>query len=368
MKEKLVVVLVVIFAVLGFIYLYIHLPMFGRLPQGERLARIQKMPNYRDGQFHNFRPTPVLVDKGLASTWFCFLFRKKKNLTPTKALPSIKTDLKNLNLKEDVMVWFGHSSYFLQISGKRILIDPLFSEVSSPILFSPRAFAGTCKYQAEDIPELDYLIITHDHWDHLDYQTLKKLRSKVKKVICPLGVGETLERWEFDSNQITEMYWEDSLVLDKELSIYCLPSRHFSGRSFFRNKTLWASFLIKSKDLKLYFSGDSGYDSHFSEIQKKFGDVDFAILDSGQHNEDWKYIHMLTPEVVCAARDLKTKVLVPAHICKLSLAYHPWDEPMEELTTLSKNENFKLFIPMIGEKIDLHANEWFLKTWWRKIK
>ena len=164
------------------------------------------------------------------------------------------------------------------------------------------------------------------------------------------------------------MYWQDSLDLDKELSIHCLPSRHFSGRSFFRNKTLWASFLIKSNNLKLYFRGGSGYDDHFQEIQKKFGPIDFAMLDSGQHNEDWKYIHMLTPEVVQAAQDLKTKVLIPSHICKLSLAYHPWDEPMEELVTLSKNEKFKLFIPMIGEKIDLHAKKWPLKTWWKNVK
>ena len=206
LKEKLIVVVVVIFAVLGAVYLYMHLPMFGRLPQEDRLACMQKMPNYRDGQFHNLHATPVLVKKGLASTWFGFLFRNNKNLKPPQALPSIKTDLKKLDSKEDVMVWFGHSSYFLQINGERILIDPLFSEVSSPVLFFPKAFEGTCAYQADDIPELDYLIITHDHWDHLDYQTIKELRKKVKKVICPLGVGETLKRWEFDKNQIIEMY------------------------------------------------------------------------------------------------------------------------------------------------------------------
>ncbi len=368
MKEKLVMIIGIVFAVLGAVYLYMHLPMFGRLPQGERLARIQKMPNYKDGEFHNFRSTPVLVKKGLISIWFNFLFRNQKNLKPPKALPSIKTDLKNLDPKEDVMVWFGHSSYFLQVNRKRILIDPLFSEVSSPILFSPKAFDGTCTYQAKDISELDYLIITHDHWDHLDYPTMKKLRSKVKRVMCPLGVGETLEHWEFDKNQIIEMYWGDSQKLDDELIVHCLPSRHFSGRGFQRNKTLWASFLIESKELKLYFGGDSGYDDHFKEIQEKFGAVDFAMLDSGQHNESWKYIHMLTPDVVHAAQDLKTKILIPAHICKLSLAYHPWDEPMEELVELSKDKDFKLFMPMIGEKINLHAKEWPLKTWWRDVK
>lgn len=365
---KLIIFVVIIFAVSGAVFLYIHFPMFGRLPQGERLARIQKIPNYRDGQFHNIHATPVLIKKGLASTWFGFLFRKTKNLTPPKALPSIKTDLKRLNPKEDVMVWFGHSSYFLQISGKRILIDPLFSEVSSPVLFFPKAFEGTCTYQADDIPELDYLIITHDHWDHLDYQTVKKLRTKVQKVICPLGVGETLEHWDFSKDQIIEMYWGDSQSLDGELFIHCLPSRHFSGRGFIRNKTLWASFLIKTNNLKLYFSGDSGYDDHFKEIQKKFGAIDFAMLDSGQHDESWKYIHMMTPDVVQAAQDLKTKILMPSHICKLSLAYHPWDEPMEELVKFSKNKDFKLFIPMIGEKINLQSKEWSLKTWWRNIK
>ena len=254
------------------------------------------------------------------------------------------------------------------MNGKSILIDPLFSEVSSPVLLWPAAFNGTNSYKAEDLPEVDYLLITHDHWDHLDYEIIKKLKPKIKKVVCGLGVGEHFEYWGFDKDHILEMDWNDKASFDKDFSIYCLPTRHFSGRGVLSNKTLWVSFLIKTKDFSLYFGGDSGYDTHYAEIGRQFGPIDLAILDSGQHDEKWKYIHMLIHEVIAASKDLGAKKIIPSHICKLSLANHKWNEPYEEISTMSYKENFSILTPMIGEKIKLRSSALKFTKWWKKYK
>lgn len=363
MKKMICSVLLIFVAIVA----YMQLPMFGHIPSGIRLEQIRKSLNYQDDHFCNIHNTSVMVRNPLKSM-SKFLFKNRTNLAPPAPLPSIRTDLHSLNPREDVLVWFGHSSYFVQIDGIRILVDPLFSEVSSPLLFFPRAFAGSNIYKPEDIPNIDYLIITHDHWDHLDYETVCALKDRIRTVVCPLGVGEHLEYWGFRSDRIIEMDWNSDLVCSNEFSIYCLPARHFSGRGIFRNKALWASFLIQSNGFKIYFCGDSGYDTHFAEIGSRFGGVDVAMLDSGQHDPNWHQIHMMTDEVVLAARDLGTKILIPAHICKLSLANHAWDEPLKELTDLVKYEHFQMVIPMIGEKIDLHARSHPSNNWWKSLE
>jgi L-ascorbate metabolism protein UlaG (beta-lactamase superfamily) len=271
-----------------------------------------------------------------------------------------------LNLGEDVLIWFGHSSYFIQLNGKRFLVDPLFSEVSSPVPFFPKAFKGSNAFQAEDMPPIDYLIITHDHWDHLDYETLLKLKSKIKMVICPLGVGEHLEYWGFSVDCILEMDWNEDVALDKDLTIFCLPTQHFSGRWLRRNRSLWGSFLLKTKNFTCYIGGDSGYGPHYKEIGNRFGSIDLAILDSGQHNQHWRHVHMMTDEVVKAVHDLKARRLLPVHICKVSLAYHPWNEPLNELSEMIDEK--KLLTPMMGEKIHLKLGDNATKKWWKKLQ
>ena len=355
---------------LGWGYMQFTSKALGKLPQGERLERIQKSQNYRGGAFQNQHFTILLSkDKDNAYTWASLLFPDEERLVPSSSLPVIETDLRHLNPEEDILVWFGHSSYFIQLAGKKILIDPLFSEISSPIPFFPKSFEMQHKYDVEHIPDLDYLIITHDHWDHLDYETVIQMKHRIKKVICPLGVGETLEYWGFDKEKITEMDWDDYVSDDDDkLYIYCLPARHFSGRTTTKNQTLWASYVIRADEYRIFISGDTGYDDHFKEIQKKFGPMDLAILDSGQYHEDWKYIHMNISEVVNAAKDLKAKILMPSHICKLRLAHHAWDAPMEELKDMSLNESYTLIVPVIGEKVDLKFKNPKLNMWWRSVR
>ncbi|MDR2769767.1 MAG: MBL fold metallo-hydrolase, partial [Puniceicoccales bacterium] len=293
-----------------------HSPKFGSIPSGMRLEKIQKSKNYKNRKFQN-------IYKFRADAPICKLSAYKKLGIMGKLIthkndvnvPSVKTDLINLNKNEDILVWFGHASYFIQIEGKRIVVDPVLSDVSSPIPFFPVAFRGTHVYAATEIPELDYLIITHDHWDHLDYGTVTKL--KAKQIICPLGVGAHFEHWRFAKSKLLEMDWYDEAELEDGFRIICCPTQHFSGRGFTRNQSLWGAFLLTSSgEFKAYIGGDGGYCPHFKEIGEKHGPIHIAILENGQYNERWKYAHMFPIETLMAAEDLRAKALLPVHNSK----------------------------------------------------
>ena len=357
--------ILVLISVITFIIL--NQKEFGKLPSGERLERIKKSPNYRDGAFQNLNVTPVMAGKSYFKVATETLLAKKTRLTPTDSIPSIKTDLINLDKSKDVLVWFGHSSYFMQVDGKRVLVDPVLSGHASPFSFTVKAFKGTDRYTADDIPEIDYLIISHDHWDHLDYETIMKLKPKIKKVICGLGVGEDFEYWGFDKNSIIELDWNESAKLDNGFVINALPARHFTGRGFKRNQTIWASYLLQTPSMKIFIGGDGGYDKHFAEIGKKFGPIDLAILENGQYNENWKYIHMLPADLLKAFADLNAKRLFPVHSSKFALSIHPWDEPLIKVSASTKHLNVNLITPMIGEQVNLKDSTQQFKEWWKEI-
>ncbi|HYO21615.1 MAG TPA: MBL fold metallo-hydrolase, partial [Flavisolibacter sp.] len=280
--------LLILFLLICFIYIFLQQPRFGRLPSGERLQRIQGSPNYKDGQFQNMRATPAFAEGATyAGVLKEFFFGKSKRNTPKERLPSQQTNLKALKRGDDVLVWFGHSSYFMQLDGKRILVDPVLSGSASPIAFTTRSFNGSDVYTTDDLPEIDYLFISHDHYDHLDYQTITKLRVKVKKVITGLGVGAHFERWGYDSSSVIEKDWNEKIILDEGFTVHTAPARHFSGRAFKRNTSLWLSFVLATPTQKIFIGGDSGYDTHFKTIGEQHGPFDLAILENGQYNWAW---------------------------------------------------------------------------------
>lgn len=334
--------------------LFMNQPSFGRTPRGERLERIKRSPHYRDGSFHNEREVPMFTsDKSRVKGMLEFLFRKKEGLRPEKPLPVIKTDLKKMPIDENVLVWFGHSSYLIQTDGKRILVDPVFCN-ASPVSFINKPFKGTDAYHPEDMPDIDYLIITHDHWDHLDYETVTALKDRVGKVICALGVGEHFEYWGFDKERIIELDWNEDATLDSSFIIHCLPARHFSGRGLNPNKTLWASFLMETPSQNIYVAGDGGYDIHFAAIGERFPSIDLAILENGQYNEEWRYIHLMPEYMAQAAKDLKAKKILTVHHSKYALAKHRWDEPLTNAHHLAEKDSLNVLIPQIGEKVNWH--------------
>ena len=352
------------------LYRFLNHPKFGKAPSGERLIQIQNSPQYKNGKFENQSFTPDLAEgASMAGVLFEFFFKKVERKTPKDLIPSIKTNLLELSLDQDILVWFGHSSYFIQLEGKRFLIDPVFSGNASPIPGTTKSFKGSDIYTVDDLPEIDYLLITHDHYDHLDYDTILKLKPKTKKIITALGVGSHLEFWGFSSDKIIEKDWYSTIKLDENLTLHTAPSRHFSGRSFKRCNTLWTSFILETKDFKMYLGGDSGYDSHFAEIGEKYGPFDIALLDNGQYNEKWKYIHNMPEDVIKAMKDLKTKRVFPVHSSKFSLSLHSWDEPLKKVTELnSLSENpITLITPMIGETVELKNDKQKFKQWWKEV-
>lgn len=342
--------IIIVLGIAGFVFM--HQPGFGRLPQGERLERIKRSPQYREGEFRNEHPTKLMTsDKGRLQAMWEFLFSKPDGLAPDKPVPAIKTDLKGLNRGQDLLVWFGHSSYLLQLSEKRILVDPVFC-MASPVSFINKPFKGTDIYTPEDMPDIDYLFITHDHWDHLDYRTVTQLRERIRKVVCPLGVGEHFEYWGFAKECIVELDWKERALLDEGFVVHCLPARHFSGRGFTSNQTLWASFLIEAPAQTVYLGGDSGYDTHFAEIGKQFPHIDLAILENGQYNEGWRYIHTMPQYLGQIARDLRARQIVTVHHSKYALAKHPWNEPLKNELEIAERDSLNLIVPIIGQVIN----------------
>ncbi len=258
----------------------------------------------------------------------------------------------------------------MQIDGKRILVDPVFSGNASPVPGTVKSFKGTDRYAVEDLPDIDYLFISHDHYDHVDYETLMKLKPKIKKVICGLGVGAHFEHWGYDTNKIIEKDWNETVDFGNGFIVHTTPARHFSGRGFTRNNTLWMSYVLQTATMKIYIGGDSGYDTHFADIGNKYGPIDLAIIENGQYNVAWRYIHTLPDEVLKAAKDLKAKRLFPVHSSKFALGNHAWDEPLTKVSELNNHsENpISLVTPMIGEFVFLKDIKQQFKQWWVGVK
>lgn len=360
--------LVIVIALVISVYIFLHQSKFGSVPVGARLEKIKVSSQYKEGKFQNQSPTPDLTEGATYSSVLKeFLFRKKEKRKPTQVLPSVKTNLLQLNKEENIWIWMGHSSYFMQIDGKTILVDPVLSGAASPLSFTTRSFAGSDIYTTDDIPEIDFLFISHDHWDHLDYSTIKKLQRKIKTIITGLGTGQHLERWGFKKDMIVERDWNETATLADGFTVTITPARHFSGRGFKRNNALWVSFVLQTPLHKIYIGGDSGYDSHFKTIGNIHGPFDLAVLECGQYDKNWKYIHMMPEEVVQAAQELHIKKLLAVHWGKFSLSNHAWNEPAERVYKAAQEKQMNLLTPMIGEKVNIDADDQKFSPWWQVI-
>lgn len=356
-------IIIALLVVAGFIFYQIFLKkQMGRLPTGARLERIEKSPNYKNGKFQNQSKTTTLAE-GYSYWGILKLYLNKPKTEPDTKLPFVKTDLNAINDSQPVLVWFGHSSYFIKIKGKNILVDPVFSGHASPFSFSVKSYDGANEYKVSDFPDLDAVIISHDHYDHLDYETILQLIPKTKKFYTSLGVGEHLEYWGVNPNDIAELDWWENTTLFDGISLTAAPARHFSGRGFATEKSLWSSFILSADGKNYYLGGDSGYDNHFKAIGEKYGPFELAILECGQYNEHWRYIHMLPEEVATAANELKAKSVLPVHWSKFTLSVHPWNEPIERLSLAAKENGITLITPQIGQKVVV-GKDFYREKWW----
>lgn len=342
------------------------LKIYGKLPSGERSKRIKLSPQYRHGSFQNLSVTNAMAEDASFIKTLKEFIHKPKEARPSSIIPSVKTQLSNLSGNNGPeVVWFGHSSYFLAVDGLNLLVDPVFSGNAAPVKFMVKAFEGADVYSVKDMPEIDILMLTHDHYDHLDYKTVQALRTKVKMVVCSLGVGSHLEHWGFPAKHIHELDWHESYSL-QHITLTAAPARHFSGRGIKRGQTLWSSFVLQTKQHQLYLGGDSGYDSHFKELGKKYGSFDLAILESGQYNAFWPHIHMMPEQTVQACVDLNAQRLLPVHWGKFSLAMNPWTEPIERVLLKATELKVQVLTPKIGEVLSIQQPSQH-SHWWRNL-
>jgi hypothetical protein len=336
---------------------------FGKLPKGQQRKGLRASPNYSQGAFQNLEPTTMMAADASYFKIMRSFFLKQKDTHPKQPLQFTKTDLKAMDKSLSSVVWFGHSGYFLNLKGLTILVDPVLSGHASPLPGMVKAFPGTDLYQAEDFPDIDLLVITHDHYDHLDHHFFSQIRSKVRRVVCSLGVGAHLRHWNLDAESLTELDWQESFETDA-FKITARPGRHFSGRGLIRNQSLWSSFVLKTPHEKLFLGGDSGYGQHFKMIGDLDGPFDLAILECGQYNANWPMIHMMPEQTVKAAKDLKAQVLLPVHWGKFKLALHPWTEPAERVLAEANKTGQALIFPAIGECFPLTKKT--TAYWWRQ--
>ena len=358
-------ILLAIVALIVFVVLFIRFaPQLGRMPEGERLKRVEQSPQYNGEIFKN---NPVAVVQINARSSFGIIrrmLRKSENRRPKNTLPSQQPVFDKSS--GAYLTWFGHSTFLYEIEGKKILLDPMLGKYASPIPFLIKRYPYVLPSSAKDLPPLDAVIISHDHYDHLDYGTIKILKDKVGRFIMPLGVGAHLERWGVAKEKITELDWWEETPLG-DLRIVATPSQHFSGRTLKdRAKTLWAGWVIQSKSVKVFFGGDSGYFSGFKKIGETYGPFDLTLTDSAQYNSQWPIVHMTPEQSVQAHKDLKGKVHMPIHWSGFTLSLHPWNEPPERALVAAEKEKVNMITPIIGQRFDV-INDRPREKWWRKL-
>ena len=356
-------------------------PAFGPHALGHYHSERFHSPNYRDGQFRNEHPTPQFTGErssGAAAMWR-FLTDRTNQRVPKTPVPIVRTDIRQVvqsyrdsilsagaGPANELFIWFGHSSYLFTLGGQTVLVDPVL-RMEFPASLMMKPFPGTEYYTPEMMPEIDLMVITHEHWDHLDYATLRDLRCKVKQVVCPLGIADYLRYWGYAPDIITEMDWFDqspftnhqspftfhfSPFTSHQSSITCLPTRHFSNRLLGgANRTLWASFLLDGNGKKVYIGGDGGYDDRFRRIHDTYGEIDLAVMENGQYNTNWAYIHMLPEDLEQAMLDLQAKQYITVHHDKFSLAPHAWTEPDSVAQSIAARDRLTLLDRPIGTVI-----------------
>ena len=326
-------------------------------------AATARTPTMPKTTYNNQSPTPQFGEG--FTIWDALRSQRNrpKNLKPPKPLPFVKTDLKRYHSKAPSVIWFGHSSYLIHVDGFNILVDPVLSDHASPVSFLIKAFPGTGAYGVADMPPIDCLVITHNHYDHLDLKTVRALLPNVKRVVMPAGVGASLRGLRIPPDNITELAWGADARLSPELNITATPARHFSGRGLRRNGSLWASYVLRAGDFKIFIGGDSGYDNHFQKIGREHGPFDLALLECGQYDKMWPYIHSMPEEVVTEAQELGARVTMPVHWAKFALANHPWDEPIARFVTAAEAAGIAYTTPKIGEPVVL-GESYPKAAWW----
>lgn len=349
------------------IYLFVQFhPVFGGKPDEQSLARMQNSPAFDGEKFNNLELTVKLNSEEDSSLlkWVWGVINPPKGKNPSDPIPSESLD-KTILTNND-MVWFGHSTVLFKIANKVFITDPVFYR-ASPVPFAGEPFKMTHTPTISELPNIDAVLISHDHYDHLDYKTIQEIDSKTKLFIVPLGVKGHLQRWGVADEKIIELDWDEQTHIE-DVVFTLVPARHFSGRRLNQeNPTLWGGYVIKSPNLALYFSADSGYGKHYADRIAKYGPFDFAMIENGAYDKNWAFIHEFPEQTIQAINDIKVNKVLPIHWGKFDLANHSWKEPIERLLEIAKPYNLHIATPKIGQVFNINRplpNE----LWWQDVQ
>ncbi len=329
--------------------------------------RMENSPQYQDGKFQNVKKIDLYE---LGKTWRAFkefFFSKRVDPVPQEAISLQWVTGKEFYSPDDQALRFvrlGHSTLMLQVGGKIWLTDPVFSKRASPVQWmGPKRFHPV-PIKVEELPSIEGVLISHNHYDHLDYDSIVQLKDRVKHFLVPLGIGKILISWGVAPEKITELdWWEKKKIGNVEL--VSTPAQHFSGRTLFdADETLWTSWVIRTPEHSIYFSGDTGYFEGFKEIGEKYGPFDLAFLECGAYHQNWRTIHMMPEDTLQAFKDLKGKVMVPIHNGTFDLSTHSWYDPMEQIRKLTQKDQVQLLIPLMGQIVD-SKNLPNTIAWWK---
>jgi len=350
---------------IGFtLYLKFH-PQFGGTMRPKEKTRYAKSKNWDGNKFVNLTDTPIGVPYKSLFSLLKEQLANAKTKSPKKPIPVQAFDLKKFNSQpnQPKFIWYGHAVLLLQLNGKNLLIDPMFGPDTTPIApFANKRFSENTLAIIDELPPIDAVLITHDHYDHIDYASFKKIKEKVDTYFVSLGSARHLEHWGIESTKIKEFDWWEELDFHN-IKITFTPSRHFSGRGLFdRTKVLWGGWVFQTNEHTIYWSGDGGYGDHFAAIGEKFGPFDWAFMECGQYNEAWRPIHLFPEESVQAGIDAKGKIFIPYHWGGFALAMHPWKEPIERFVAAATAAEVAICTPKIGEVVVLGEEP--TESWW----
>ena len=362
------IIFLVFFVLSVFTALFINLsPQFGSNPSSYQKKLYSRFGNYVNGEFKNDEPTKLFTEEMSMANFF----KDHPNQVPKKDIIPMELDIESFKSHSNgkfKLSWLGHSAFIMNLGGNIILLDPMLGQFAAPVpVPSLKRYSTQIAFSVEDIDTIDMVVYSHDHYDHLDYSTIKKIKGKVGLFIVPHGVGNHLRSWGVSEQSIVELNWEDSIEVNG-IEFVCLPARHFSGRGpFNRNSTLWSSWAIKSEHGKIYFSGDSGYGKHLKKIGNEHGPFDISLIDCGQYNKAWKYSHMFPEQSIKATKDLKGEYLIPIHWGAFTLSTHSWIEPPEKVFANAEKLGQKIILPQIGQIISMKQTNYKIKKWWKEF-
>ena len=352
------IILILVVIVIGLLFLKLN-PSVGKFPnKSEKDLFMNKTSLFHDGEFHNENEFSLMSGKGYPASP-----RKTPREKIKAETPELLTDAQEEDL---TFTWLGHSSFLLQVGKKNILVDPVLSEYSSPVSFAgPKRFSEI-PITAGQMPKIDVLFLSHDHYDHMDYETIRNLKDKVGKFIVPAGIDSILRGWGVEDDNIHVLFWWENVEIEG-ICYTLTPAQHFSGRNpLKRNSTLWGGLYISNDLYNIYYTGDGGYSNVFQDVNTKLGPPNLMISECGQYDPSWSSVHMFPEEVIQATLDTKASWMIPVHWGTFCICNHAWDDSIIRVTEKAKEQGIKLATPKIGQTVDFKNIGSFNETWWKE--